>query len=85
MLVAVAAAGVLVISTVFYVGVDGGHLSVYSGVPASVGPVPLHAVYRRSARAYVALAPAQRRLVDQRTLHSRDAALALAQSLGMWP
>ena len=83
-LVVVAAAGALMISTVFYVGVDGGYLAVYSGVPASVGPLPLHAVYRRSARTYLALAPSERRLVDQRTLHSRDAALALAESLGMW-
>ncbi len=83
-LVVVAAAGALMISTVFYVGVDGGYLAVYSGVPASVGPVPLHAVYRRSARTYLALAPSERHLVDQRTLHGRDATLALAESLGMW-
>jgi serine/threonine protein phosphatase PrpC len=78
-------AGVLVLSSVFYIGVDDGRLAVYSGLPAKIGPVPLHAVYRRSAEEYSALSPLQRRLVDRRELGTRDSVMALAESLGMWP
>jgi len=85
LLVVVAFAGVLTISTVFYVGVDDGGLAVYSGLPAALGPLQLHAVYRRSSRPYESLDPAERRLVDQQGLHTRSSIMALADTLGMWP
>ena len=85
LLTVVAAAGVLTVSTVFYVGVDDGGLAVYSGLPAAVGPVQLHAVYRRSALPYEALGPAERRLVDEQGLRTRSSVMAFAEALGMWP
>ena len=36
------AAGAFYLSTVFYIGVDDGALTIYSGVPGKVGPLPLH-------------------------------------------
>ena len=42
----------VVLSTCYFVGVDDGGLAVYSGLPVSVGPLDLHAVYRRSALPY---------------------------------
>jgi protein phosphatase len=82
-LVAVGAAGVVTLSTVFYIDVDQGRLTVYSGLPAEVGPMPLHAVYRRSDVEYSSLTPAQRQVVDERALRGRTDALALAAALGM--
>ncbi len=72
-------------TTVFYIGVDNGRLTVYSGVPVKVGSVQINAVYRRSARAYASLTPAQRALVDAQSLHDRAGVLSLAAALGMWP
>ena len=85
LLVVVAFAGVLTVSTVFYVGVDDGRLAIYSGLPAALGPLQLHAVYRRSSLPYESLGPAGRRLVDEQGLHTRSSAMALAETLGMWP
>jgi protein phosphatase len=85
LLTVVAFAGVLTVSTVFYVGVDDGRLAVYSGLPAALGPVPLHAVYRRSSLPYESLGPAERRLVDEQGVHTRSSIMALAETLGMWP
>jgi len=85
LLVVVAFAGVLTVSTVFYVGVDDGRLAIYSGLPAAFGPLQLHAVYRRSSLPYESLGPAGRRLVDEQGLHTRSSAMALAETLGMWP
>jgi protein phosphatase len=85
LLVVVAFAGVLTLSTVFYVGVDDGRLAVYSGLPAALGPLQLHAVYRRSSLRYESLGPAERRLVDEQGLHTRSSTMALAETLGMWP
>ncbi|MCX6363821.1 MAG: protein phosphatase 2C domain-containing protein [Actinobacteria bacterium] len=85
LLVVVAFAGALTVSTVFYVGVDDGRLAVYSGVPAALGPLQLHAVYRRSSRTYESLGSAERRLVDEQGLHTRSNIMALAEMLGMWP
>ncbi len=81
----VAGAGALTVSTVFYVGVDDGRLAIYSGLPAALGPIRLHAVYRRSALPYESLGPAERRLVDEQDLHTRGGIMALAETLGMWP
>ena len=72
-------------TTVFYIGVDNGRLTVYSGVPVKVGSVQINAVYRRSTRAYASLTPAQRALVDAQSLHDRAGVLSLAAALGMWP
>lgn len=85
LLVVVAFAGVLTVSTVFYVGVDDGRLAIYSGLPAALGPLQLRAVYRRSSLPYESLGPAGRRLVDEQGLHTRSSVMALAETLGMWP
>lgn len=79
------AAGAFFLSTVFFIGVDDGALTIYSGVPGKVGPVPLHAVYRRSVVTYDSLSPSARTLVDQRRLRDREDAMSLSRMLGMWP
>ena len=85
-LVAVAlAAGAFYLSTVFFIGVDGGSLAIYSGVPGKIGPVPLHAVYRRSYVTYDSLSPAAQTLVDEQELRDKASALSVSQQLGMWP
>ena len=85
LLFVIAGAGVLTVSTVFYVGVDEGRLAVYSGVPAALGPLQLHAVYRRSSLPYESLGPVERRLVDEQSLHTKGGVMTLSQTLGMWP
>jgi PPM family protein phosphatase len=82
-LVVAGSAGAVTLSSVYYVGNDGGRLAVYSGLPASLGPLNLHAVYRRSSVEYATLSAAQRALVDQQALRGRSDALALAAALGM--
>lgn len=84
LLVVAGLVGVVVLSSVFYVSVDEDRLTLYSGVPVDVGPVPLHVVYRSSSRTYTSLTEAQRELVDERDLRSKDAALDLARDLEMW-
>jgi protein phosphatase len=84
LLTAVLAVGAFSLSTVFYVGVDDGAVTIYSGVPARVGPLPLHAVYRRSSVSYDSLPPAARTLVDQQRLRDRQSALGLGALLGMF-
>ena len=84
LLTAALAAGVFYMSTVFYVGVDDGTLTIFSGVPARVGPVPLHAVYRRSYVSYDSLSPAARSIVDEQKLRDRQGALDLGTLLGMF-
>ena len=85
MLVLLGVGGAFTLSTVYYVGVDDGRLALYSGLPTSVGPLNLHAVYRRSSVDYASLSPEQRRLVDAQALRRRGDALALATYLGMSP
>jgi protein phosphatase len=84
LLTAALAAGAFFLSTVFFIGVDDGTLTIYSGVPARIGPVPLHAVYRRSHVAYESLSPSARTLVDEQQLRDRQDALDLGGLLGMW-
>ena len=84
LLVAAGLVGAVVLSSVFYVSVDEDRLALYSGLPVDVGPVPLHVVYRSSSRTYASLTEAQRELVDERALRSRDAAFDLALDLEMW-
>jgi protein phosphatase len=84
-LVVLGVAGAFTLTTVYYVGVDDGRLAVYSGLPASLGPVPLHAIYRRSSVSYDSLSPEQRSLVDEGALRGKEDALALAAALGMSP
>jgi len=84
-LTVVAAVGAIGISSVFFIGVDDGRLTIYSGVPAQVGPVKLNAVYRRSVRTYDSLSDDERSLVDGKALRSRSDALALSERLEMWP
>jgi PPM family protein phosphatase len=85
LLTVVMGAGALTVSTVFYVGVDDGRLAVYSGLPAALGPIQLHAVYRRSSLSYESLGLAERRLVDEQSLHTRGGIMTFAETLGMWP
>ena len=85
LLVVALAAGAFYLSTVFFIGVDGGTLAIYSGVPGKIGPLPLHALYRRSVVNYDALSPAARTLVDEQKLRDRDSALSLSRMLGMAP
>ncbi len=85
LLVVALAAGAFFLSNVFYVGVDDGTLAIYSGVPGKVGPVPLHAVYRRSVVTYDSLSPSARTLVDEEQLRDRESAMSLSRMLGMWP
>ena len=85
LLAVVAGAGALTVSTVFYLGVDDGRLAIYSGLPATLGPLQLHAVYRRSSLPYESLGPAERRLIDEQGLHTRSSVMAFAETLGMWP
>jgi protein phosphatase len=84
LLTAALAAGAFFLSTVFFIGVDDGTLTIYSGVPARIGPVPLHAVYRRSHVVYDSLTPSARSLVDEQQLRDRRDALDLGGLLGMW-
>lgn len=84
-LVAVAAAGAVVLSTVFFIGVDDGRLAVFSGLPVELGPIKLHAVYRRSSRAYASLSVTERTTVDARGLRGKAEVMSLSDSLGMWP
>jgi protein phosphatase len=83
-LTATLAAGAYTLTTVYYVGVDEGTLTIYSGVPAKVGPIPLHAVYRRSYVGYDTLSPSARTLVDEQQLRDRQGALDLGTQLGMF-
>ena len=85
LLAAVLAAGAFYLSTVFFIGVDDGALTIYSGVPGKIGPVPLHAVYRRSVVTYDSLSPSARTLVDEQQLRDRGDAMDLSRMLGMWP
>ena len=78
-------AGAFVLSTVFFIGVDDGRLTVYSGVPASIGPLQLHAVYRRSVRTYDSLTPEERALVDARALRAKADVMGVSEQLEMWP
>ena len=84
----VTAAGIaaaVALSSLFFIGVDNGRLTVYSGLPAGLGPVKLHAVYRRSYRAYDSLTAGQRRLVDAQDVRSKADVMAVSEQLGMWP
>ncbi len=84
LLVAALAAGVFFLSTLYFVGVDDGTVTIFSGVPAKVGPVPLHAVYRRSYVSYDSLSPSARTLVDEQQVRDRQDALDLGAMLGMF-
>jgi hypothetical protein len=84
-LVVLGSAGAFTLTTVYYVGVDDGRLAVFSGLPTTVGPVPLHAIYRRSSVSYRSLSPGERSLVDEEALRGKEEALALATALGMSP
>ncbi len=85
-LLAVAGAtGAFFLSTLFFIGVDDGRLAIYSGVPAEIGPVPLHAVYRRSVVSYDSLSPEARAVVDERAVRDRSGAFDVSEQLGMWP
>jgi serine/threonine protein phosphatase PrpC len=84
LLVAALAAGVFFLSTLYFVGVDDGTVTIFSGVPAKVGPVPLHAVYRRSYVGYDSLSPSARTLVDEQKVRDRQDALDLGSMLGMF-
>lgn len=84
-LVAVGLLGAAALTSVFFVSVENDRLAVFSGLPLEIGPLPLHAVYRTSARPYSSLSARERVVVDARDLHFRDGAMELARDLGMWP
>ena len=69
----------------FFIGVDDGRLTIYSGVPAEIGPVHLRAVYRRSVRTYESLSPAERQLVDAQAVRDKTDVMDVSEQLGMWP
>ena len=85
LLAVVAATAAFFLSTLFFIGVDDGHLTIYSGVPAEIGPIPLHAVYRRSVVTYDSLSPAARTLVDEQKVRDRSGVFHVSDQLGMWP
>jgi hypothetical protein len=72
-------------SLFYFVGVDDGHLTVFSGLPVSIGPLDLNVPYRHSAVAYDTLSPAAKRVVDAEQEGTRAEVLSLAGQLGMWP
>jgi serine/threonine protein phosphatase PrpC len=78
-------AGVVVVNTCYFVGVEDGQLAVYSGLPWALGPLELNSVYLRTTRSYGLLDPAQRARVDARRVHTKEGALRLAEDLGMLP
>lgn len=78
-------AGVVVVNTCYFVGVEDGTLAVYSGLPWSLGPLDLHSVYLRSTRSYYLLDVRQKALVDARGVRTKEGALRLARDLGMLP
>jgi len=69
----------------YFVGVDDGEVVVYSGLPWSLGPLRLQDVYVRGTLQYDALTPAQRRVIDEARIQSRDAALSLLEVLETVP
>lgn len=85
LLAVVGATGAFFLSTLFFIGVDDGRLAIYSGVPAEIGPIPLHAVYRRSVVTYDSLSPTARTLVDEQELRDRSSVFHVSDQLGMWP
>ena len=85
LLTVAAAAGAFFLSTLFFIGVDDGRLAIYSGVPVELGPIPLHAVYRRSVVTYDSLSPSARTIVDEQRLRDRTNAFSVSDQLGMWP
>ena len=79
-------AGVVVVNTCYFVGVDDGQLAVYSGLPWSVGPLELQQrvpAERASVRATSTRSSAP--CVDARSVRTKDGALRLAEDLGMLP
>jgi hypothetical protein len=85
LLVLVALIGAVAMSVFFFIGVDDGRLTVFSGLPVSVGPLDLNVPYRHSSGVYDALSPAAKEIVDARRIGSRQEVLELASDLGMWP
>ncbi len=69
----------------YFVGVDGGDVVVYSGLPWALGPLKIQDVYVRGTRAYDSLTPLQQQLVDEARLQSRDGALGLLETLETLP
>lgn len=84
-LTAAGLAAAVILSSVFFISVDGSRLAVYSGLPTAVGPVPLHAVYRTSTRTYSSLTAAEQARVDAEVLQGRGAVMESARELEMWP
>ena len=68
-----------VLSGVYFVGVDNGMVSVYRGLPWSVGGVHLYGLYLRSTTPVDVVEPGLRRRVEAHELHRKAAALELAR------
>jgi serine/threonine protein phosphatase PrpC len=78
-LVGVLAAGALAIDSVYYVGVDGGTVSVFHGLPWSVAGVRLAGLYMKTTYPIDAVAQPWRERIDNHDLHRKAAALELAR------
>jgi len=73
------------LQALYFVGVDEGEIVVYSGLPWTLGPLKVQDVYVRGTRAYESLTFAQRQLVDELRVRSRDDALRLLEALETTP
>ncbi len=79
LLVALLIAGVVVAQSVYFVGADGGMVSVYHGLPWVIGGVHLYGTYLTTSYPVDAVPPDLRRRVQRHELHTRAAALLLAR------
>jgi protein phosphatase len=78
-LVAVLVVGAAVADNVYYVGVEGGTVSVYHGLPWSIGGVRFAGLYMKTTYPIDAVAPPWRQRIDSHELHRKAAALELAR------
>lgn len=68
-------AGVYVLTTSYFVGVQGGYVSVYRGLPYSIAGVQLNRMYLRTSLAFSDLPSEEQAGVVKHTVRDRDAAL----------
>lgn len=65
----------------YYVGVDGGYVSVFQGLPYGVGGLDLSRVYLRTQTQASAIAPEDQHLLTERAVTSKDEALRTIDAL----
>jgi len=78
-LVIVLVVGAVAVDSVYYVGVDAGTVSVYHGLPWSIGGVKLASLYMKTTYPIDAVASPWRERIQNHDLHRKDAALQLAR------